>query len=212
VTGPGPRFDPDNGTLVASARDLRALVAGDLSRPVLRTVGAVRGAAVHPRLAPILDAIRDPCAGTLQLSYAGRALDGWRGADVDALLTPPDADGHHSLVGVPPTRLSAALARVAALVDRPWPPRPTTLHALRRAPDLQRWWRLIHSPTSASSGGLLEVVDTLEGLFLVDDDGRAVPTDAGAVRHLIRWLVGGQPVLVPLRALPDHAALPVAAG
>jgi hypothetical protein len=49
-----------------------------------------------------------------------------------------------------------------------------------------RWWRLIHGPTGTSAGGLLEVVDTEDGLFLVQDDERAIPTDASAVRHLVR--------------------------
>jgi hypothetical protein len=74
-----------------------------------------------------------------------------------------------------------------------------------------RWWRLIHGPTRTSSGGLLEVVDTENGLFLVQDDERAIPTDVGAVPHLVRRLVGGGEALVPLRQLPDHTALPVAA-
>ena len=39
-------------------------------------------------------------------------------------------------------------------------------------------------------------------------DERAIPTDASAVRHLVRWLVGGGEVLVPLRRLPRVAALP----
>jgi hypothetical protein len=47
-------------------------------------------------------------------------------------------------------------------------------------------WRLIHGPTDPSAGGLLEVVDTEHGLFLVQDDERAIPTDTSAVRHLVR--------------------------
>jgi hypothetical protein len=46
-------------------------------------------------------------------------------------------------------------------------------------------------------------------MFRVQDNERAIPTDASAVRHLVRWLVGGGEALVPLRRLPRDAVLPV---
>ena len=202
-------FDPASGTLRASAADLRSLVATPLpaTGPLVVSGAVVRGQ-VHPALAPTLEALRAPRAGVLQLSYRGRALDGWRGADTVAVLTPADTDGLHTLVRVNPPLLGAALVKVARLRDRPTAPRALPTVELARSPDIVRWWRLLHRPTGSSTGGLLEVVDTHHGLYLALDNGLAIPTDALAVHHLLRWLLDGGRTMPPLRALPRGVLLP----
>jgi hypothetical protein len=206
--GNGPaRYDPVTGTLVAPADVIRAVATGRPAR-LLDEFGAVRDGVVHQQLAPTVAALRDPVHGTLQLAYQGRALDGWRGTDTVALLTPADPAGHHTLARVPAARLPQALTTVAALQERPHPPGPTTVAALRNAENVVRWWRLLHGPTELHPGGLLEVVDTTTGLFIVGHDDTAIPTDAPSVAHLIRWLCHGGPPHQPLRPLPPDVPLP----
>lgn len=212
-------FDPGTGTLVADAAELDALVRCADAPPspcsselrALRRADAVdaRGQP-HPALDPAVRALRRPEAGVLSLTYAGRTMHGWRGADSIALLMPADGIGRRALVTLWPSLLPEGIARAVDLAPRPRSRAPTTVDALADDPTVNRWWRLAvacFGPNGRSGGSFLDVVDTFGGLYTVETDRSVLPTTPTGVWRLLVRIVA-RTRRDGLRPLPPEIELP----
>jgi hypothetical protein len=184
-----PAFD----RLVALAR---GGVAGD--RPgaglaSLEAVGAVRGGAAHPALAPALAAVARPVV-RLRVTFARgadaeRAADAWVGAHAAALLV-DRPDGARDLLTLHPSFLPAAIARLVSLGPRP------------RLPGPPRLWRA--ETTWTGRGGeeasrTVRVADAEDGLRLLEPGGRERHTTPTAVWRLLIRLLPDTAELSPIR-------------
>lgn len=190
MTAP-PELDADAGRLLIAPPTLDVLVAHaadpvgaalapgateELAR--LQVAGVIRGPRAHPVLADALAAMVAPRLCTLELSYAGRSMQGWASYDASALLLPEreDADGRRVLLARHPTLLPDVLARLADLGPRPHPEGAPVRYEDGAISGVLRHWRLAARWTldsGARGGSDLEVVDTEGGLWLLEpsDDG-----------------------------------------
>jgi hypothetical protein len=180
-----PELDAGQGRLLIGEPALRVLVAhaadpvavavegesavADLA--ALTEAGVIAGGRAHPAIAGAVAAMVRPEVCTLELSYSGKAMQGWVSHDAAALLLPArdDADERRVLLALHPTVVPGALAGLVDLAPRE--------EAEGREPcspdglaDVARRWRLVArwelaDGTPGSDG--LEVIDTATGLWLV---------------------------------------------
>lgn len=205
-----PELDADRGrlrlaeptlqALIAHAADPVAAVLEDDALPELarlRAAGVIRGGESHPAFAGALAAIVRPSLCTLQLSYDGRAMQGWASYEDAALLLPAreGADERRTLLAVHPTLLPGALARLVGLAPRPRPEGAAPVSYEEGTLDgVIRRWRLEAAWTLASGtagGTTLEMVDTEGGIWLLQPTDEGTPmawpvTPTFAWRQLVR--------------------------
>jgi hypothetical protein len=175
-------------TLVAHAADpvnaaLAPRAADELSR--LQEAGVIDGGRLHPALAGPLGAIVDPGVCTLELSEGDRVARAWVGYDDAAVVLAP-RDGRHAVLGLHPTLVPAAVARLAGLGPRPRPAATAPVAPDSLAGVTRRWRLTAEWRTAAGPGGTeLEVADTDAGLWLVapgaTGEPAATPTDPTTV-------------------------------
>lgn len=191
MTAP-PVFDADAGRLLIAEPTLKVLVAhaadpvaaaltpgAEEELALLQAEGVIRGPQAHPALADALAAMVAPRLCTLELSYSGRAMQGWVSYDAAALLLPERDDDarRRILLARHPTLLPDALARLVDLGPRPHPGSEAPVPYVEGAiPGVVRQWRLAAMWTldSGVRGGTgLEVLDTEGGLWLLEpgEDG-----------------------------------------
>jgi hypothetical protein len=142
-----PELSVADGRLIIGEPTLRVLVA-HAADPVdvvlqgpeavrelaaLQAAGVIAGGRAHPAVAGALAAIVRPEICTLELSYSGKAMQGWIAYDAAALLLPArdGGDGRRTLLALHPTVVPGA---IAALVDLG--PRPVADPSVRPPDDL----------------------------------------------------------------------------
>lgn len=219
-----PELSVAEGRLIIGEPTLRVLVA-HAADPVdavlqgpeavrelaaLQAAGVIAGGRAHPAVAGALAAIVRPEICTLELSYSGKAMQGWIAYDAAALLLPArdGGDGRRTLLALHPTVVPGA---IAALVDLG--PRPVADPSVRPPDDLgprgvadvrepvphgavpgvvRRWrleaaWRLAGG---VAGGDGLEVLDGADGLWLLTEgEGESIAwpvTPTLVWRHIVR--------------------------
>jgi hypothetical protein len=203
-------FDPSRGRLLIAPDTLRVLIAhtadpvaaasenavGELAS--LHAAGVISGGRAHPAVAEALAAVVRPDLCTLELSYGGKAMQGWVSYSAAALLLPEAEDdgGRRALLALHPTVMPAALAELVDLGPRPVAEGASPVVLVEDAiPDVVRRWRLgaawrLDDGTEGGDG--LEVLDSAGGLWLVttgEDGGRAIAwpvTPPRVWRHIVR--------------------------
>jgi hypothetical protein len=203
-------FDPEHGRVLLGEEELRVLVThtadpvgvatAEAVEPLaaLQAAGVITGGRAHPAVAEALAAIVRPDLCTLELSYSGKAMQGWASYGAAALLLPSreDADGRRPLVAVHPTVLPGALAELVDLGPRPVPDGASPVVYFEDAiPDVRRRWRLEATwklEDGRTGGDGVEVLDTGGGLWMLttgEEGGQAIawPVTATLVwRHIVR--------------------------
>lgn len=207
MTAP-PELDAAEGRLIIGEPTLRVLVA-HAADPVdvalqgpeavrelaaLQAAGVIAGGRAHPALAGALAAIVRPEICTLELSYSGKAMQGWVAYDAAALLLPArdGGDGRRTLLAVHPTVVPGAIAAVVDLGPRPVAdvrealPHGAVPRVVRRW-RLEATWRLAGDVTG---GDGLEVLDSANGLWLLTaGEGQSIAwpvTPTLVWRHIVR--------------------------
>lgn len=194
---------PTLATLVAHAADpvgvaLEGAAATEQLR-ALRAAAVIEGGRAHPAIAGALTAMLRPEIGTFELSYDGRAMQGWVASGSAALLLPAgDDDERRALLALHPTLVPEALARLVALGPRPRPDAaaPVSPEA-SEVGEVRRRWRLAAAWTlevSTRGGAALEVLDAASGLWLLEPgegpDALAWPVTPTFVwRHIVRLVM-----------------------
>lgn len=188
--------------LIAHAADPvhAALQADDAQEQLalLRSAGVIQGGSSHPAIRGALSAMIKPSLCTLELAYAGRAMQGWVSHSDAALLLPPaDGEERRRLMQLHPTLLPEVLARLVDLGPRPRPaaaePVPYDEGAVGY---VRRRWRLGATWTlegGATGGDGLEVLDADTGLWMLaprDEKLMAWPVTPTFVwRHMVRLIM-----------------------
>jgi hypothetical protein len=196
MTG-APELDAEQGRLVIGESALRVLLAhtadpvsvalegDDAVRELaaLQGAGVIEGGRAHPAVAGALAAIVRPELCTLELSYAGKAMQGWLSYGAAALLLPSRSEGEarRTLLALHPTVVPGALAALVDLGPRPRTgapePRVVTPGAFA---DVRRRWRLEAAwtlPGDVAGGDGLEVIDSADGLWMLttgDEGGQPI--------------------------------------
>jgi hypothetical protein len=238
MTG-APELDAERGRLLIGEPTLRVLVA-HAADPVdvalqgeeavrelaaLQAAGVIAGGRAHPSVAGALAAMVRPELCTLELSYSGKAMQGWLTYDAAALLLPErdGGEGRRTLLALHPTVVPGALAALVDLGPRPaagargprvYTPEPRvstpgapeprvstpdSFPQVRRRWRLEATWRL---PDGVTGGDGLEVLDSADGLWmLTTGDERGQPI-AWPVTPTLVWR---QIVRVVMRRAADAA-------
>jgi hypothetical protein len=188
--------------LIAHAADpVHAAIQDDAAREqlaLLQAAGVIRGGESHPAVRGALAAIVRPDLCTLELVYAGRAMQGWVSYESAGLLMPAaGGEERRRLVSLHPTLLPEALARLVELGPRPrpdatepLPPGDAAVGAVRRRWRLGATWTL---EDGTRGGAATEVLDAETGLWLVhprDDELLAWPVTPTFVwRQIVRLVM-----------------------
>jgi hypothetical protein len=188
--------------LIAHAADpVHAALQGDDAQEqlaLLQSAGVIQGGSSHPAIRGALAAIVRPELCTLELTYAGRSMQGWVSASDAALLMPAgDDDERRRLMQLHPTLLPDVLARLVDLGPRPRPaaaePVPYEDGAVG---EVRRRWRLGATWTledGTTGGDGLEVLDAETGLWvLAPSDGELLAwpvTPTFVWRHMVRLVM-----------------------
>jgi hypothetical protein len=202
-----PELDAEGGRLLIGEPTLRVLVAHaadpvdvalqgpDAVRELaaLTEAGVIAGGRAHPALAGALAAIVQPELCTLELSYSGKAMQGWMSYDAAALLLPvrDDREQRRTLLALHPTVVPGALAALVDLGPREAAdvrePRTGAVPGVRRQWRLEAAWRL---EGDVAGGDGLEVLDSADGLWLLtsgEGESIAWPVTPTLVwRHIVR--------------------------
>jgi hypothetical protein len=194
--------EPTLAVLIAHAADpVHAALQGDDAQEqlaLLHSAGVIRGGSSHPAIRGALGAIVRPELCTLELAYAGRAMQGWVShADAALLMPAGENDERRRLMQLHPTLLPDVLARLVDLGPRPRPsadgPIPYEDGAVG---ECRRRWRLGATWTLAdgtAGGDGLEVLDAETGLWVLqpnDDELLAWPVTPTFVwRHIVRLVM-----------------------
>ena len=194
--------EPTLAVLIAHAADPvhAALQADDAQEQLalLQAAGVIQGGSSHPAIRGALAAIVKPSLCTLELAYAGRAMQGWVSHTDAALLLPAaDGDDRRRLMQLHPTLLPEVLARLVDLGPRPRAPAAGPVPYEEGAVgDVRRRWRLGATWTledGATGGDGLEVLDAETGLWMLspaDDELMAWPVTPTFVwRHMVRLIM-----------------------
>ncbi len=208
MTAAAPELSAEEGRLIISEPTLRVLVA-HAADPVdvvlqgpeavrelaaLQAAGVIAGGRAHPAVAGALAAIVRPEICTLELSYSGKAMQGWIAYDAAALLLPArdGGDGRRTLLALHPTVVPGAIATLVDLGPRPLPEaREPVPHGA--VPAVVRRWRLEavwQLAGDVTGGDGLEVIDSADGLWLLTEgEGESIAwpvTPTLVWRHIVR--------------------------
>lgn len=210
---PAPALEPRKGRLLIAPPTLATLLA-HAADPVgvalegaaateqlraLRAAAVIEGGRAHPAIAGALAAMVRPEICTLELSYDGRAMQGWVASGSAALLLPAgDDDERRALLALHPTLVPEAVARLADVGPRsrpaaaaPVPPDAAEIGEVRRHWRLAAAWVL---EDETRGGAALEVLDAASGLWLLEPgegpDALAWPVTPTFVwRHIVRLVM-----------------------
>jgi hypothetical protein len=194
--------EPTLAVLIAHAADpVHAALGGEEAQEqlaLLQGAGVIQGGSSHPAIRGALAAIVRPDLCTLELSYAGRSMQGWVShADAALLMPAAEHEDRRRLMRLHPSLLPEVLARLVDLGPRPRPP-PAEPIAYEDAAvgELRRRWRLGATWTledGTVGGDGLEVLDAETGLWLLeprDDELLAWPVTPTFVwRHIVRLVM-----------------------
>ena len=185
--------------LVAHTADPVGVATEEAVEPLaaLQAAGVITGGRAHPAVAEALAAIVRPDLCTLELSYSGKAMQGWASYGAAALLLPSrEDDGRRVLLAVHPTVLPGALAELVDLGPRPVADGASPVVYFEDSiPDVRRRWRLEAAwklDDGRTGGDGLEVLDTAGGLWMLttgDEGGQPIawPVTATLIwRHIVR--------------------------
>jgi hypothetical protein len=194
--------EPTLAVLIAHAADpVHAALQGDDAQEqlaLLQAAGVIQGGSSHPAIRGALAAIVRPELCTLELTYAGRSMQGWVSASDAALLLPAgDDDERRRLMRLHPTLLPELLARLVDLGPRPRvSPAEAVPYEDGAVGELRRRWRLGATWTledGTTGGDGLEVLDADTGLWVLqprEDELIAWPVTPTFVwRHIVRLVM-----------------------
>jgi hypothetical protein len=189
-----PQIDPETGVVLLTEQQWEELLARHRA-----------GQETQPELAPALSAAARPTA-RIALARGSRRCLGWVDGAGAFLLVPRDKP-LLELIPLPLTFLPDAIARLAELGPRPRSARETlrpsaadlALALAGGAPlpgltPVERHWELQLTGEGDEPLGSIEVLDTADGLWVVEPHGAEVtirPSDATAVWRRLSALVRG---------------------
>jgi hypothetical protein len=187
-----PRIDPETGVALLSEQQWEELLASHRA-----------GQEPQPELAPALRAAMHPAA-RIALARGRRRCLGWI-EGTDAFLMVPREQSLVELVPLSLPFLPDALARLVELGPRPRPNRETLRAAtndlavalaggaaLPGLAPIAHHWELAMTGKGGEALRSIEVLDTADGLWLVESQGTEVairPTDATATWRRLTALV-----------------------